>query len=137
MKHAKPQHRGSCKLRTRLLTTEVNCKRSTNMQVESITAETMTAGINELVASYEADNIPRKEINAGYCADFADVLWTDILGRPKDVGFVALYEDGAGHTWLIHKDRHYDAETPEGVEDWKDLPIWQRITPPNKPLEMG
>ena len=31
-----------------------------------------------------------------------------------------------GHFWIEVEGRCYDAEAPEGVEDWKDLPIFQR-----------
>lgn len=30
------------------------------------------------------------------------------------------------HVWVYDGDRHYDAETPEGVGDWRELPFFQR-----------
>lgn len=34
--------------------------------------------------------------------------------------------EGPEHVWLVHEGRHYDSETPEGVDDWRDLPFFQR-----------
>lgn len=33
-----------------------------------------------------------------------------------------------GHCWIYYKGKHYDAEEPEGVENWKNLPIFNRRT---------
>jgi len=30
------------------------------------------------------------------------------------------------HEWIVYKGRHYDAEAPNGVDKWYDLPIIQR-----------
>ena len=30
------------------------------------------------------------------------------------------------HAWLVYKNKHYDAETPNGVNIWYELPIFQR-----------
>jgi hypothetical protein len=30
------------------------------------------------------------------------------------------------HAWVFIRGRHYDAETPRGVRDWKDLPVFRR-----------
>jgi hypothetical protein len=34
--------------------------------------------------------------------------------------------DFGGHTWITHGHRHYDAECPEGVESFFDLPLFRR-----------
>lgn len=101
-----------------------------------------------------------QEINNGGCQDFAefvveqltesgdlhglavDMEWFDeIAGAERDLG--ELYDDGfPWHVWVYHRGRHYDAEAPDGVEDWKDLPFWRRwavkrsdLFPPRMPDE--
>ena len=32
-----------------------------------------------------------------------------------------------GHVWIKYKGKYYDAETPNGVEDWKDIPYIQKV----------
>jgi hypothetical protein len=32
-----------------------------------------------------------------------------------------------GHVWVEFKGKFYDAETPDGVTDWKDLPWMQEF----------
>ncbi len=30
------------------------------------------------------------------------------------------------HAWVCYNGRHYDAESPEGVDNWTELPIFKR-----------
>ena len=30
------------------------------------------------------------------------------------------------HCWFIHEGKHYDAECPQGVDCWHDLPIFKK-----------
>jgi hypothetical protein len=30
------------------------------------------------------------------------------------------------HTWVFFEGRHFDAESPEGVKDWRQLPVFRR-----------
>jgi len=64
------------------------------------------------------------EINTGSCDNFAD----SVLDEAKHCGLdVSLREDeNVGHIWVVYKGRHYDAEVPKGVSDWKELPIIKR-----------
>nr|WP_305910549.1 hypothetical protein [Methylomarinum sp. Ch1-1]MDP4523309.1 hypothetical protein [Methylomarinum sp. Ch1-1] len=34
--------------------------------------------------------------------------------------------DGSTHVWIVHNKRHYDAECPEGVDNFFDLPLFSR-----------
>jgi hypothetical protein len=84
------------------------------------------------------------DINHGYCADFATVLWEkfrnhgvsvqgiyakeDLLRFPaSNERFAALVQSGeAGHTFIEYQSRFYDAETPNGVPNPYDLPVFSR-----------
>lgn len=86
----------------------------------------------EVREDFAKEGIPPIEINSGCCADFATVVW-ERLGKPSDevLEFVDDESLGAGrytHTFLRFKGRYYDAEAPEGVDDWQDLPIFQRLS---------
>jgi hypothetical protein len=62
------------------------------------------------------------EINNGLCDYFA----TAILERfPKAREECSeFYEAPVGHVWVSYEGRHYDAQAPEGVDRWSDLPIF-------------
>ena len=98
-----------------------------------VTQEQLTMAIRRRVSEW--GDAP-KEINSGYCADFASFVF-DELGRPENLGWGNHYHLGSGHTWLILDNCHYDAECPDGVADWRDLPIWanERQTLPVVPSD--
>lgn len=76
------------------------------------------------------------DINLGECAVFADaardhvpdakiidnVEWNAQL-RETDRPTAGV---GGEHAWLECGGRFYDSETPEGVDDWRDLPFFQQ-----------
>lgn len=39
----------------------------------------------------------------------------------------ARTQDNIYHVWLYHNKKHYDAECPEGVDSFFELPIFKRI----------
>lgn len=71
-----------------------------------------------------------QQINSGYCADFATVVWERLKGPEwlLTLGTPGSAErSGAGwHVWLFTDGLHFDAECPQGVADWSQLPIFQR-----------
>lgn len=72
-----------------------------------------------------------RDINNGACGDFAETLCGILADNgvldavPLDGACVAHVKEGI-HCWTWWRGRHYDAEAPEGVEDWRDLPFWHR-----------
>ena len=84
------------------------------------------AAIVRLRDDYVAEGIHPEQINAGFCADFATVLWESfrevkILGD-DDLDPTREYT----HTVMLFEGRYYDAERVDGVDDWRDLPIFAR-----------
>ena len=72
------------------------------------------------------------DINNGPCEEFAmEVI--DRSGLPYAGPTWEIYEDSTdgvalpGHVWAVHGGRNYDAEAPDGVDDWRDLPLFRRI----------
>lgn len=65
-----------------------------------------------------------RDINLHYCRYVAETV-SEAVDDPE----VHILEDGGRgfvHTWLYYDGRHYDAECIEGVEDYHDLPFFQR-----------
>lgn len=67
------------------------------------------------------------EINAGMCEDFA----SDVVGIFPEAK--AIWDDelpggpcNGGHCVVCYRGEYYDAECPEGVENWNELPIYRR-----------
>lgn len=75
-----------------------------------------------------------QEINTGDCSDFAESLFRHLV----DAGLTAIVSVDSGdlihdgesasywHVWIYHDGRHYDAEAPDGVSDWEELPFFVR-----------
>lgn len=64
-----------------------------------------------------------RSINQGNCFNIARMV-------EKDVGGVRILQIGDGeHAWIKYNGVHYDAEAPDGVDDWQELPIFLRISP--------
>jgi hypothetical protein len=74
----------------------------------------------------------RCDINSGECENFAYEL-LEKLGEYNENtceletrNFV--HPDVLPtHVWVFHNGKHYDAEAPQGVDNWFDLPIFKRI----------
>jgi hypothetical protein len=69
-----------------------------------------------------------REINNGYCADFATIVWRSFDCHP-DVCIFNDEELGSveyTHTFLKFQRIYYDAECVEGVKNWNQLPIFIR-----------
>lgn len=81
---------------------------------------------NEMVTDANRREIrcPR-DIDDGWCLYFAERV-ADHLGRPDDVRVLQHTGYGVSHAWIEHRGRHYDAEAPAGVDDWRDLPFVRR-----------
>jgi len=71
------------------------------------------------------DSFTGEVCNTGFCDIYADKL-SKILPGSKHMGTEERGPTGTfGHVWIEFKGKYYDAETPDGVTDWKDLP-WMR-----------
>lgn len=75
-----------------------------------------------------------KDINTGYCRAFAANVYREI--SDLDVDVVRINGYSGSHYWLRINGRHYDAETPKGVDDYTKLPYWQRHGAPDFPVSV-
>ena len=85
--------------------------------------------ISEVIRRVSGGHCPI-EINTGGCADIAiaTVVW-EFTRHKIDVEITSDEdEDGKeySHTFLKYGGKFYDAECPDGVEDWRDFPIYAR-----------
>jgi len=69
------------------------------------------------------------DINNGLCEEFAVQLEEKIPGSEINATPTCYEFDKGwpGHYWLEYKGRCYDAECPNGVRDWKKLPIFVKF----------
>lgn len=65
------------------------------------------------------------DINLHYCRFVAETV-AERLGHRDDVEILEDGGRGFVHNWLAHDGRHYDAECPEGVADYRHLPFFER-----------
>lgn len=64
--------------------------------------------------------------NDGFCDVFAEKFREEYPGAElwgTDYGIDYTF----GHVWLKYNNKFYDAETPQGVMDWKKLPYIQKV----------
>jgi hypothetical protein len=70
----------------------------------------------------------REDASSGWCRMIAFGVY-DELGRPEDVqvlqGFMGL---GDNHYWLKYNGKHFDAESPQGVQTPEDLDFFGGMT---------
>lgn len=63
------------------------------------------------------------DINSGFCSAITKKVSDRVSG-------VRIYQAGdRDHLWIFYGGRHYDAEVPSGLDDWRDLPFFARIPP--------
>jgi hypothetical protein len=65
--------------------------------------------------------------NTGFCDIFAEKFREEYPGAELWGTDWGTKESPFGHVWIKYKNLYYDAETPNGVEDWKSIPFIQRI----------
>ena len=70
------------------------------------------------------------DINCGNCDYFAsDFLFVaGRLGKSGEPLVTPDEEDLPGHCWAFIDGRHFDAEAPDGVTDWRELPIFKKCS---------
>ena len=73
------------------------------------------------------------DINNGNCDYFAEdfLFVAKKLGNPGRFFATPEDEDLPGHCWAFVSGRHFDAEAPEGVGDWRELPIFKKCLQPS------
>ena len=66
------------------------------------------------------------QINGGNCDNFAGDV-TRLLGEGEPIWDDELTgEEWGSHCFIKYKNRYYDAECPQGVNNWQDLPLFAR-----------
>lgn len=94
--------------------------------------DTITETIKKHVTKY--DKSPY-QINDGLCIEFAEkvakehkeaqsICWKNMVPWLKYTTPAGKYF--TGHQWILFDNKHYDAETPEGVDKFYNIPFIQR-----------
>lgn len=83
----------------------------------------LTKTIKRFVKAWE---IAPQKINEGFCGSFAAMVIENVGGETDD--FYESFTKGLiGHVWITYKNKHYDAECPEGVDFPEELLFFKRI----------
>jgi hypothetical protein len=100
--------------------------------------KSLSATIRRMITHY---GVTPEEINNGLCEDFADSVMAEMgypIRKQTNTRFVQAdpfdqpdefgNKDVAwpGHFWIVWDGKHYDAECPDGVDCWHDLPLFAR-----------
>lgn len=83
--------------------------------------------IQELIRAYAR---PPYDIDNGVCDYFASdlVLALEAIGKVAETYWTPEEVDLPGHCWVKVDGRFYDAETPFGVADWRELLIFKNAS---------
>lgn len=65
-----------------------------------------------------------RDINRGLCEEFMMEVLSEIDGGEERCS--EMYDEAkGGHMWIYYDGKHYDAECPSGVLEWKQLPFFK------------
>lgn len=92
---------------------------------------TLRKCMEDQLKSFADKRVSPEQINHGLCDQFMQAvieaypipeeITTEDLEVPEEV-----YDHLPGHYWILCGGKHYDSECLDGVEDWKELPIFKR-----------
>ena len=101
-----------------------------------MTSENVSAAVHATLEDWVAEGYTPRAINNGDCLMFATEVVNecsgafmkrtgdeDVLGTPEN----PQYDMEPFHVWVCDGNRHYDAEAPNGVDNWWELPFFQRF----------
>lgn len=79
------------------------------------------------------NNVPLDKLNNGDCENFAVDVIKSCIPDGELVGtdnFCDWWGDGPdsklpGHCWVMYNGKHYDCDSLQGVENWRDLKIFK------------
>ena len=80
-----------------------------------------------LFMPYWKGELTPEECNAGLCDIFAEKFKEEYPEAEVWLTDWGTEDSMFGHVWVKYKGKYYDAETPAGVKDWKDIPFIQRV----------
>jgi hypothetical protein len=120
------------------------------MRYLELNRENLSKVIRKLSQTYtKKESCTIEDINSGLCDDFAvkvleHFFESDLVQRlfftpfngAQIVTNAQINKNLDDHVWIIYDGLHYDAEAPDGVRNYKDLPIYKRQFSKNKLIEI-
>lgn len=91
-------------------------------------SDEISTAINNLISEYD---VCPYEINNGLCEEFMRKVTSQIPASEECcTGFVLNneYMKYPIHVWIYYDGKHYDAESPNGVLDFRDLSFFTNIS---------
>jgi hypothetical protein len=87
----------------------------------------VTDDMEELIQDVtDSFDMEPKEINSGRCMDWAYEVEENFDGDAQVVETAPALGAENAHWFVEHDGKYYDAESPDGVDDWRELDIWDR-----------
>ena len=103
------------------------CQRLSRLAAEGRISDVIRALRDAFVAELGVSSY--MAINGGECETFAALL-QDIMGEGVTWWDDELDEDySKAHCFFYYRGKYYDAECPQGVQDWKSLPLYGERVP--------
>lgn len=100
-------------------------KRGGSISVGGSKSDKLNSAITQATKEYTDQGISPKEITHGHCYEWAQSVKTkcpEVVAKDIAYGkFMFGVKDLPYHVWVEHKGKAYDAESPKGVKDWKEL----------------
>lgn len=94
------------------------------LRAAAVDVETAILGLRPLYLQFLEEV---EDINAGHCGVFGKDLCSILPGATRHWNYeLDQCAPGGDHCFVRWQNRWYDAEAPEGVDDWRDLPFFQR-----------
>lgn len=99
--------------------------------------EDISQRIHNLISQYDSSPY---EINNGRCEGFMKKIVNQVpLSEECCTGFVLEndYMKYPIHVWIYYDNKHYDAEAPQGVDEFQKLPFFSNINIDSQDLKIN
>ena len=106
---------------------ETVTKVSEDLTPDDITRILKRTGEEQDLYVKDWDEFTPELCNDGFCDIFVEKFKEEYPGAELWQTSASTSPWGFGHSWVKYKGKFYDAETPNGVKDWKDLPYIQKL----------
>ena len=98
----------------------------TNVYSRIVIANQVTRKLLELQDYYRGRGIPLEEVNQGDCLYVTGEVCRTVKDAEEVWDHELDPEEHRGHAVIRYQNRYYDIESPQGVQDWKQLPVYSR-----------
>lgn len=92
--------------------------------IQKLSTEFIKKGDFYILPEEKTNKPNTSHINNGFCGKFAYILKEKLEKKGIKVEVVELKHNNIPHSFVRIDNKYYDSETPEGISNWKQLPIY-------------